>query len=126
MRVTFNEKEQLVIASVNTTEKMALARWKEAAFSDENGAEQHVVVQHNIPGITVAANKAMSEGRPLYCSYCGQSQYEVEALIAGPSVIICNDCILLCSQLIDEYAGRAKSNNDCEDLGLFTVLYSSG
>ena len=32
----------------------------------------------------------------LYCSFCGRSQDEVNQLIAGPSVYICDACVLLC------------------------------
>ena len=38
----------------------------------------------------------------LYCSFCGQDQTEVEILIAGPSVFICNHCVDLCNSIIEE------------------------
>jgi len=38
----------------------------------------------------------------LLCSFCGKSQDEVKKLIAGPSVYICDECILLCNEIIDE------------------------
>jgi ATP-dependent protease Clp ATPase subunit len=37
----------------------------------------------------------------LYCGFCGKSQHEVEKLIAGPSVHICNQCVGLCSAILD-------------------------
>src|SRR5262245_58192632 len=36
----------------------------------------------------------------LYCSFCGKSQHEVRALIAGPSVYICDECVGLCNEVI--------------------------
>src|SRR5262249_26083990 len=36
----------------------------------------------------------------LRCSFCGKSQSEVKALIAGPSVYICNDCVDICNDLV--------------------------
>ena len=39
---------------------------------------------------------------PLYCSFCAKSQHEVRKLIAGPSVFICNECIDLCTDIIEE------------------------
>ena len=36
------------------------------------------------------------------CSFCGKRQDEVERLIAGPGVFICNECIDLCESLLDE------------------------
>jgi hypothetical protein len=38
----------------------------------------------------------------LYCSFCGKTQHEVKALVAGPHVFICDECIDLCSDIIDE------------------------
>jgi ATP-dependent Clp protease ATP-binding subunit ClpX len=38
----------------------------------------------------------------LYCSFCGKSQQEVRKLIAGPTVFICDECIELCKDIIQE------------------------
>ena len=38
----------------------------------------------------------------LFCSFCGKSQKEVKKLIAGPAVYICDECIQLCGEIIDE------------------------
>ena len=38
----------------------------------------------------------------LYCSFCGKPQSEVRRLVAGPGVYICDECIQMCSELIDE------------------------
>jgi len=40
----------------------------------------------------------------LTCSFCGKSQDEVRKLIAGPTVYICDECIELCNDIIDEEA----------------------
>ena len=40
--------------------------------------------------------------RLLYCSFCGKSQHEVRKLIAGPSVFICDECVALCNDIIEE------------------------
>jgi ATP-dependent Clp protease ATP-binding subunit ClpX len=37
---------------------------------------------------------------PLYCSFCGKLNSEVEILIAGPTVFICNECVDLCTGII--------------------------
>jgi ATP-dependent Clp protease ATP-binding subunit ClpX len=46
----------------------------------------------------------------LRCSFCGKSQNEVKKLIAGPSVYICNECIDICNEIIndDEQAETAN------------------
>lgn len=45
---------------------------------------------------------ARSDDQVLHCSFCGQSQYEVKKMIAGPTVFICDECILLCMDIIYE------------------------
>ncbi len=44
------------------------------------------------------------ENSQLTCSFCGKSQDEVKKLIAGPTVYICDECIELCNDIIDEEA----------------------
>ena len=38
----------------------------------------------------------------LYCNFCGRSQFEVQKLIAGPAVFICDECVVLCLAIIGE------------------------
>ncbi len=38
----------------------------------------------------------------LFCSFCGKSQKEVKKLIAGPAVYICDECIQLCREIIED------------------------
>ncbi|HZJ28536.1 MAG TPA: ClpX C4-type zinc finger protein, partial [Solirubrobacterales bacterium] len=38
----------------------------------------------------------------LLCSFCGKSQRQVRKLIAGPGVYICDECIDLCNEIVDE------------------------
>ena len=42
------------------------------------------------------------DNKLLYCSFCGKSQNEVRKLIAGPSVFICDECVDLCNDIIQE------------------------
>jgi hypothetical protein len=46
--------------------------------------------------------------KTLYCSFCGKSQHDVRKLIAGPSVYICDECVDLCNDVVDD------SENDAE------------
>jgi hypothetical protein len=39
--------------------------------------------------------------KTLYCSFCGKSQHEVRKLVAGPSVFICDDCVDLCTDIVE-------------------------
>ena len=38
----------------------------------------------------------------LKCSFCGKQQEQVKKLIAGPGVYICDECIELCNEIIEE------------------------
>ncbi len=46
------------------------------------------------------------------CSFCGRSQQEVERLIAGPAVYICERCIVVCQKLIDEKKAKGKPSEN--------------
>lgn len=43
----------------------------------------------------------------LKCNFCGKSQKQVKKLIAGPGVYICDECIELCNEIIEEELGEA-------------------
>jgi ATP-dependent Clp protease ATP-binding subunit ClpX len=49
--------------------------------------------------------------KTLYCSFCGKSQHEVKKLIAGPSVFICDECIDLCTDIIQEEIAKEPTPN---------------
>ena len=49
-----------------------------------------------------AGHPAPAPQAVLYCSFCGKSQHEVNKLVAGPHVFICDECIDVCSDIIDE------------------------
>ncbi len=51
-------------------------------------------------------------GELLKCSFCGKSQKQVKKLIAGPGVYICDECIELCNEIIEEEL------TETSDLGL--------
>lgn len=42
------------------------------------------------------------EAKLLYCSFCGKNQEEVQKLVAGPAVYICDECVDLCVDIVDE------------------------
>ncbi|MGM1014417.1 ATP-dependent Clp protease ATP-binding subunit ClpX [Limosilactobacillus fermentum] len=41
-------------------------------------------------------------GQDVHCSFCGKSQSEVQKVVAGPGVFICNECVALCQEIIDQ------------------------
>jgi len=48
----------------------------------------------------------------LFCSFCGKSQKEVTKLIAGPAVYICDECIQLCGEIIEEEFEQDRGESD--------------
>ena len=55
------------------------------------------------------------DNKLLYCSFCGKSQNEVRKLIAGPSVFICDECVDLCNDIIQE---ELEDHNESGDIAL--------
>ena len=53
------------------------------------------------------ANYGKNSQNP-YCSFCGKTSDLVERLIAGPGVYICNECVELCNNILDEESGYAE------------------
>ena len=51
----------------------------------------------------------------LKCSFCGKSQKQVKKLIAGGGVYICDECIELCNEIIEEELGAAQAAEEKED-----------
>lgn len=49
--------------------------------------------------ITMTSNHTGNHGG-YYCSFCGKSQDEVNKIIAGPDVYICDECVGLCEEII--------------------------
>src|SRR6188474_3056597 len=65
-----------------------------------------------------------SEGNEqLLCSFCGKSQRQVKKLIAGPGVYICDECIDLCNEIIDEEL-TSPTQLDLDNLPKPTDIYS--
>ena len=53
----------------------------------------------------------------LKCSFCGKSQDQVKKLIAGPEVYICDECVELCNEILDEefFENKEKDGENAED-----------
>ena len=54
----------------------------------------------------------------LKCSFCGKSQKQVQQLIAGPGVYICDECVELCNEIIEERLAEAGSEEDSTEIDL--------
>ena len=49
--------------------------------------------------------------KSLHCSFCSKNQFEVKKLIAGPTVFICDECIEVCQDIIQEEVNEDIENN---------------
>src|SRR6059036_715189 len=67
--------------------------------------------------------RATEGNEQLLCSFCGKSQRQVKKLIANPDVYICDECIDLCNEIIDEELTTAPSF-DVESLPKPKEIYS--
>ena len=71
------------------------------AFGDDNWN----ILAARIDAARPAADMAPANGdRTLHCSFCGKSQHDVTALIAGPGSHICDECVGLCGNILADQA----------------------
>jgi ATP-dependent Clp protease ATP-binding subunit ClpX len=68
--------------------------------------------------------RASDGNEQLLCSFCGKSQRQVKKLIAGPGVYICDECIDLCNEIIDEEL-TAPSTLDLDNLPRPKEIYAA-
>jgi len=50
-----------------------------------------------------------NDKKDVRCSFCGRAQDEVKRLIAGPNAYICNECVGICAELIEEEQGNQEA-----------------
>jgi ATP-dependent Clp protease ATP-binding subunit ClpX len=53
-----------------------------------------------------------NETKTLHCSFCGKSSVDVRKLISGPDVFICDECVELCNQILEEEFDLDKNTQD--------------
>jgi ATP-dependent Clp protease ATP-binding subunit ClpX len=56
------------------------------------------------------------EKKQLKCSFCGKTQDQVKRLVAGPGVYICDECIELCSEIIEEEFDDIRADAEVGDI----------
>lgn len=50
----------------------------------------------------------------LKCSFCGKSQKQVQQLIAGPQIYICDECVALCNEIIEERVAETQTSDSSD------------
>src|SRR5690625_766124 len=70
--------------------------------------------------------KFSDEKGPLKCSFCGKDQESVRKLVAGPGVYICDECIELCSEIVEEEIGEEEEEEiEIKDIPKTKEIYDS-
>ena len=59
--------------------------------------------------------KTVNGEETLRCSFCGKTQHEVKKLIVGPTVYICDECVELCNEILDEEFFENKDKENFEE-----------
>jgi hypothetical protein len=83
--------------SVTHSESLELVA-KTFGFENWNILAAKIEAERPASPKTVAAD----DPKTTYCSFCGKSQHVVPLLIAGPDVAICNECVGLCDNIIED------------------------
>ena len=73
--------------------------------------------------LIILADEFDKENEILKCSFCGKTQKQVKKLIAGPGIYICDECVELCNDIIDEEAMK-EQDTDFNDLPKPDEIYA--
>jgi hypothetical protein len=76
------------------------------AFGYENWNILSAKIEAAAPPATAAGVQTDPAPKTLYRSFCGKSQHDVRKLIAGPSVFICDECVDLCTDIVEPDEGK--------------------
>jgi len=90
VETTHSESLELISKSFGYENWNVLSAQIEAANMPSTDQRQPVEAQHDPSPPTI-----------LYCSFCGKSQHEVRKLIKGPGVFICDECVDLCTEIVE-------------------------
>jgi ClpX C4-type zinc finger/Glyoxalase superfamily protein len=93
-------RDALKAKAIETTHTEALELIAKA-FGYENWNILSAKIEAAAPPATMAGVQTDPAPKTLYCSFCGKSQHEVRKLIAGPSVFICDECVDLCTDIVE-------------------------
>ena len=97
-------------------EKVAKDTERDYFMTAEEAKDYHLIDQViSLSAARGAMARPTDSNEQLLCSFCGKSQRQVKKLIAGPGVYICDECIDLCNEIIDEEL-TGTSTFDLENL----------
>lgn len=96
--------------------------WVDAEYFDQNCVLHYDCVWSLLQGIKPLKrqierikkyddDRHTEHGDDVRCSFCGKSQQEVERMIAGPHEAICNECVSLCSEILQDVSAEEKEKS---------------
>ena len=62
----------------------------------------------------MANREDFNNGSSIRCSFCGKTQNQVRRLVAGPNAYICNECILLCQEIVSDDVDSVNDRGEIE------------
>ena len=62
----------------------------------------------------MANREDFNNGGTIRCSFCGKTQDQVRRLVAGPNAYICNECILLCQEIVSDDVDSVNASGEIE------------
>jgi hypothetical protein len=77
---------------------------KAFGFDNWNILAARIEAERPAADVALADPASASGPETLHCSFCGKSQHDVAALIAGPTVFICDECVGLCDNILEDQA----------------------
>jgi hypothetical protein len=104
-------RDALKAKAIQTTHSESLELIAKAFGYDNWNILSARIDSQNSSAATSPQNQTPQE-KLLYCSFCGKSQHEVHKLIAGPAVFICDECIDLCVDIVDEQLLRLTEGDE--------------
>ena len=104
-------RDALTAKAVQTTHSESLELIAKA-FGYENWNILSAKIDVAQPGSVAGMQDPSPRAKILYCSFCGKSQHDVSKLVAGPAVYICDECIDLCTDVVDEQLRELSEGNE--------------
>jgi ClpX C4-type zinc finger len=106
-----------VAGNLEAAKRTALQHFLEIIAQNKPGdAVQLIDKTGHVRFLRIKQQALLSRRNTLYCSFCGKSQFEVEKLIAGPTVFICDQCVRLCMDIVLD-AGKPNSDHEVFGFG---------
>jgi hypothetical protein len=116
----FAESSQYARKWVTWEEACEAAQYYTSSFGAQEGALRRVIItdgedqtvfewkygegivigEEADPEVVRKAREVLNTPKPTHCSFCGKAHHEVKKFVAGPSVFICDECVLLMVEIM--------------------------